>query len=356
MNTSDDTSLLAHLAYKFGDRETVATEALGYILRRHAAALAALRDMLKVDGADVGPLVRVETEIEGEGEDKTRPDLVAYDEAGKKRVVVEVKFDADLGDNQPADYLRQLPDDDHLSVLLFVAPEYRLERLWLEIRDMARRESFTLKDMPATGHLRAAAVAGGNRRLMLTSWRSLLKEMRSRAATDGDSLAEQDQDIRQLNGLCEQEDAAAFLPLTAAELGPEFPGLRRKRDFQRLVDDAVELLVQEGRAKREGLKGYPRTKGYGRYFHIGRNSAWAYAWLGVDYDVDYELWKTPIWIQFDDAETAMRLNEILKRLGRNDRDVHLCLRTGVEYKEVLKDLVNQLCELADRLAPASEAS
>lgn len=351
MNTSDDTSLLAHLAYKFSRSETVATEALGYILRRHAAALAALRDMLKSGGADVGPIERVETEkvnvVEGK---RDRIDLAAYDEAGAERVLVEVKFWADLEDNQPAEYLRRLPDDDHLSVLLFVAPEYRLERLWLEIRDMARRESFTLKDMPATGHLRAAAVAGGNRRLMLTSWRSLLKEMRSHAATAGDSSAEWD--IRQLNGLCEQEDAAAFLPLTAAELGPEFPRPRRMRDFQRLVDDAVELLVQEERAKKEGLRGAPRTKGYGRYFHIGRNSAWAYAWLGMD----YELYKTPIWIQFDNAETTMPLNEILKRLGRNDRDVRLSLRPGVEYKEVLNDLVKQLCELADRVATPSEAS
>ena len=351
MNTSDDTSLLAHLAYKFGGGETVATEALGYILDRYPSALAALRDVLKVDGADVGPLVRVETEkvnvVEGK---RDRIDLAAYDEADAERVLVEVKFWACLKKNQPAEYLRRLPDDDHLSVLLFVAPESRLETLWPRIRDMAKGDGFTLNDVSETGHLRAAAVAGGNRRLMLTSWRSLLKEMRSRAATDGDPSAEQD--IRQLNGLCEQEDAAAFLPLTAAELGPEFPHQRRRLDFQRLVDDAVELLVKEGRAKIEGLKGAPITKGYGRYFHIGRNSAWAYAWLGMD----YELYKTPIWIQFDNTETTMQLNEILKRLGRNDPDVILRLRTGVEYEEVRNDLVNQLCELADRLAPASEAS
>lgn len=351
MSTSDDTSLLAHLAYKFSRSETVATEALGYILRRHTAALAALRDMLKSGGADVGPIERVETEkVNVEEGKRDRIDLAAYDEAGAERVLVEVKFWADLEDNQPAEYLRRLPDDDHLSVLLFVVPEYRLETLWPKIRGMAQRGRFTLNDVSETGHLRAATVAGGNRRLMLTSWRSLLKEMRSRAATCGDSSAEQD--IRQLNGLCEQEDAAAFLPLTAAELGPEFPRQRRRLDFRRLVDDAVELLVQKGLAKVEGLRGAPRTKGYGRYFHIGRNSAWAYAWLGMD----YELYKTPIWIQFDDAETTMPLNEILKRLGRNDRDVPLPLRTGVEYKEVIEDLVNQLCDLADRVATPSETS
>lgn len=355
MSTSDDTSLLAHLAYKFGGGETVATEALGYILGRYPAALAALRDMLKVDGADVGPLVRVETEkVNVEEGKRDRIDLAAYDEAGAERVLVEVKFWADLEDNQPAEYLRRFPDDGNVSVLLFVAPESRLETLWPQIRDMAQRGNFTLNDVSETGHLRAAAVTGGNR-LMLTSWRSLLKEMRSRAATDGDSSAEQD--IRQLNGLCEQEDAAAFRPLTAVELGPELP--RRLLGYRRLVDDATASLVREGRAKVEGLQVSQRSTGYGRYIHVGskKSSTWACARLGVD----YELWakkaeKTPIWIQFDNDTTTMPLNEILRRLGRNDGALPLQLRTGVEYKEVHNDLVNQLCDLADRIAPAAEAS
>ena len=331
MTAPDDTSLLAHLAYKFGGGETVATEALGYILGRYPAARAALRDMLKVDGADVVPLDRVETEVVGEKRD--RIDLAAYDEADKERVLVEVKFGADLSDNQPAEYLDRLPADDNLSVLLFVAPESRLETLWPEIRDMAKRGGFTLNDVSETGRLRAAAVAGDNRRLMLTSWRSLLKEMRSRAAAGNDSSAEGD--LRQLNGLCEQEDLPAFRPLLETELGPEFP--RRMLNFQCLVDDATERLVREGRAKIKGLRVTPQATGYGRYLRIGSKEAW----LGVN----VKLWaqkgkeQTPIWIQFD-----------------SDAPLSLRLRTGVEYGEVLEDLVNQLRDLADRLAPASEAS
>ena len=351
MTAPDDTSLLAHLAYKFGGGETVATEALGYILGRSRAAREALRDMLKVGGADVGPLERVETrdasnvdgrrgvgplervETEVVGKKRDRIDLAAYDEADAERVLVEVKFGADLSDNQPAEYLRRLPVDGNVSVLLFVAPESRLETLWPEIRDMAKRGGFALNDVSETGRLRAAAVAGGNRRLMLTSWRLLLEAMRSRAAADDDSSAEQD--LRQLNGLCEQEDAAVFRPLLETEIGPEFPS-HRMPDFRRLVDDATELLVQEGRAETQGLKATPLTTGYGRYLRIGRKEAW----LGVS----QELWaqkgkeQTSIWIQFDDDTFPLRL------------------RTGVDYGEVLKDLVNQLRDRADLLAPASEAS
>lgn len=327
MSAADDTSVLT---YK--KTEADATEKLCDIFNQSCAARAALRDMLKVDGADVGPLQRVDTEVASEKRD--RVDLAAYDEAGKARLLIEVKFWAVLQDNQPADYLKRLPDDGNVSVLLFVAPESRLETLWSEIRRMAQRD-FTLNGISETGSLRVAAVAGGNRLLMLTSWRSLLKEMRSRAG--GDSSTEED--IRQLNGLCEQEDSAAFRPLRATEFGPEFP--RRMLNFRRLVDDATDRLVSEGRAKTEGLGGGPRTTGYGRYVRIGRNSALKYAWLGVD----YEQWakkETPICLQFYDHTDTI------------DRVLSFPLRTGVEYEEVLDDLVKQLCGEADRIATAAK--
>lgn len=347
MSAADDTSLLAHLAYKLADgrTETTATEALGYILNRSSATREALRDMLKVDGADVGPLARVETEIVGEKRDCI--DLAAYDEAGKERLLIEVKFWAGLADNQPAEYLGRLPDDDNVSVLLFVAPESRLETLWPRILEMAKRGDFTLDGISETGRLRVAAVAEGNRRLMLTSWRSLLEKIRSRAGVDSST----EEDIRQLNGLCEREDSAAFLPLRAPEFGPEFP--RRMLNFRRLVDDAVERLVEkEKRAK--GLQGGRWTTGYGRAVHIGRSSTWAYARLGVDYERWAKKGEGPIWIQFGNDDTnTMPLNEILKRLGQSDGALPLDLRTGVEYEEVIEGLVNQLRDLADRIAEAS---
>lgn len=342
MSAADDTSALT---YK--KTEADATEKLCDIFNQSCAARAALRDMLKVDGADVGPLARVDTEIEGK--DKTRPDLVAYDEAGSKRVLVEAKFSADVADNQPAEYLRWLPDDGNWYVLLFVVPEYRLETLWPEILDMAKDGDFTLNDRIETGRLRVAAVAGGNRRLMLTSWRLLLEKMGSAPGVDSSTA----QNIRQLNELCEREDSPAFLPLRVPELGPELP--RRMLNYQRLVDDATARLVRKGRAKTEGQVS-SRTTGYGRYVHIGSESTWACARLGVDYELWSKKGDAPIWIQFDNDTNTIPLNEILKRLGQNDGARPLRLRPGVEYEEVLSDLVKQLLALADRVAPAAESS
>lgn len=346
MSAADDTSVLTYKR-----TEATATKTLGDILNRSCAARAALRDMLKVGGADVGPLARVDTEVEGE--DKTRPDLVAYDEAGSKRVLVEAKFSADVADNQPAEYLRWLPENDNWYVLLFVAPECRLETLWPEICDMAKRGRFTLDGISETGRLRVAAVAGGNRLLMLTSWRLLLEKMDSAPGVDPSTA----QNIRQLNEWCEQEDSPAFLPLRAPELGPDCP--RRMLNFQCLVDDATTRLVRKGRAKTEGLGVASRTTGYGRYVHVGskKSGAWACARLCVDYELWAKAGKDPIWIQFDNDTNTVSLNEIRKRLGNlNDGVLPLPLRTGVEYEEVLDDLVTKLCDLADRVAPAAESS
>ena len=125
-------SLLAHVARKFpGQTETLATEALGYILSRSAAAREALRETLRTGGADVAPLAKVETEVIGDQDE--RLDLVAFHEHGFERVLIEVKFWAGLTERQPNTYLGRLPKDEEPAVLLFVAPQLRLVTLWAEL-------------------------------------------------------------------------------------------------------------------------------------------------------------------------------------------------------------------------------
>ena len=69
-----------------GQTETVATEALGYILSWSVSGRAALRETLRAGGAGVPPLERVATEVTGEqGE---RLDLVGFDESNTERVLI----------------------------------------------------------------------------------------------------------------------------------------------------------------------------------------------------------------------------------------------------------------------------
>ena len=66
--TTNDAKMLAVLAYKFTNKtETLATEALGYILSQSsysAAARGALQDILEGGGVDVGQIAQAATEVE----------------------------------------------------------------------------------------------------------------------------------------------------------------------------------------------------------------------------------------------------------------------------------------------------
>ena len=335
-------SVLAHVAYKFpGQTETVATEALGYILSRSVSIRAALRETLRTAGASMPPLERVATEVTGEQGD--RLDLVGFDDSNTERVLIEVKFWAGLTDNQPITYLGRLPNDEEPAVLLFVAPEQRLETLWVELLRRART-CFDLGPETTGEGLRSVAVDGGPRRLMLTSWRILLGAMASRAGIDGDVSAERD--ILQLDALCEREDSEAFLPLRAEEFAPAVP--RRMLGLRRLIDDAtdrartLEVANREGHrvVSTEGLRVWPRYYGYGRFIRIGGMS---HAWFGVN----HERWalqkETPLWLRFYDHAAK----EAQKKLG--GQSYGFTLPTGVEYDAVLDLVVEELQNIAEAL-------
>ena len=337
-------SLLARVAYRFSNqRELVATSSLAHILDSSEAAKAALQNMLKNGGANIGAIERVADEVDlGD----SRVDLVAFDKAGKGRLFIEAKFWANLTENQPGSYLTRLPDDGQAAVLLFVAPEVRLDSLWPLLQRRAAQGGLHLEVRDDAGELRTAAIEGG-RHLMLTSWRALLGAM---AASVGyDPIGE---DIRQLRGLCEREDTEAFLPLRADELSPEIP--RRLLDLGRLVDRAVERLIEEGfankkRANKKRLQAGVTASYFGTYLHLGSKAkgVWAGAWFGVV----YKWWREeghPLWIEFDVWDDTMPATEIEKRLGYQLRWIDIPV--GKEYDDVLDSVVNDLRKHAQRLA------
>ena len=115
---------------------------------------------------------------------------------------------------------------------------------------------------------------------MLASWRVLLNRMLSFVMSSGDSI---EADLRQLHALCEQQDQDAFLPLKLHEIALDIP--RRMLQFNRLVDDVVELARERDIVNTDRLNVTPRSHGYGRYLRLGSEDAniWAGAWFGIDY-------------------------------------------------------------------------
>ena len=368
------TSLLAHLANRFTNlMETLATETLGYILSQSAPARGAIQEMLASGGADVGPIARVVTEVtdirvQTEVTDigKGRIDLAGYNEAYEERVLIEAKFWAELTDNQPSEYLKRLPNDGRPSALLFVAPEARIESLWTEVCGRAREGKFTVDIGADTGALRTAVIAGSERRLMLTSWRAMLREMRGAA---GDVTVEKD--IDQLRVLCDQQDRTAFLPLRVGELGPGFS--KRAINLHYLYNDVLARLQEmEELVSFDGLAAGGSKPNFGRFFHLGNrnNDAGGIAdgaWFGVHYEHGAQYRETPVWVVLGLGYAEPKTAQIRERLDAAQRKtgldvihtnsgkwpvslIPIHLPAGVEYEVVLDSVVGQIRKIGEILA------
>ena len=354
MNNPDSSTMFAHIVSRLTNRtEDVAVEALGFILSRSDAARRALRDLVKPEGTDVGELTDAGTQVGDET--LARPDLAVYDRERKERVLIEAKFWAGLTENQPNTYLARLPLDERPAVLLFIAPEARLETLWPELRRLIERPfNWQPVDTPHDAEIKCALVDEGTRLLMLASWRALLDRMLSLAMSSGDSI---ETDIRQLHALCEQQDLEAFLPLKPHELALEIP--RRMLQLNRLVDDAVDLARKGNVVNTDKLKVTPRLHGYGRYLRLGSKDAdvWAGAWFGIDYTLWAKYRETPLWINFssNNWDDVVSVDELRERLGNEiwantPSSIPLHLTMGVEYQKVLSDVVKRMVAIAERIS------
>ena len=352
MNNSNSSTMFAHIVSRLTNRtEDVAVEALGFILSRSYATRRALRDLLQLEGMDVGELTGAETQVSDET--LARPDLVVLGEDREERVLIEAKFWANLTDNQPNAYLARLPLDEHPSVLLFIAPEARVETLWPELRRLIEPPfDWQLIDTSEDMDIKCAMVDEGTRFLMLTSWRVLLRRMLSFAMSSGDSV---ETDIRQLYALCEQQDQDAFLPIKPHELAPEIP--RRMLQFNQLVDDVVERARERGVVSTDGVNRQPQSYGYGRYVYLGSQDAdvWAGAWFGIDYTLWAQHQDTPIWLTFSDWEGVITVEELRRKFdadvwANTDSSIPVHLPVVVDYHKVLHDAVERLAEIAKVIA------
>ena len=350
MNDQPHSQLLSHIVSRWSNRtEDIAVDALGFILSRSRAARAALQSVVETAVQDIGELTGAKTQVTGD--DGARPDLVVFGRGGKERVIVEAKFWAELTENQPGTYLARLPNDDEASALLFVAPEKRLESLWIELRRRMQSEAVTSTFTEHDG-LKCLPVGNGQQILMLTSWRLMLDRMLTSAIAAEDPIAS---DIQQLQALCEQQDATAFLPIKAEEFAPAIP--RRIRQLNQLVDDAVSRARQLQIVNTDGLIATPQRYGYGRYLRLGSKGTdrWGGAWFGVNLDLWAKFADTPLGLTFSDNKgwnpavvPVFELREILgeERWAGTQYTVPVYLPTGLERNAVLEAVVEQLSELA----------
>jgi len=317
-------TLFAHVVPKVTDQiERVATEALAYILSGSKSARRGLEKLVADGGVACGEITYVKTEVRRED---SRVDLVGFDAKGLERLLVEVKFWAELTDKQPNTYLKRLPSAGP-GVLLFVVPGTRVEHLWTEVRQRASEKH----DLPPIEQGRRLSVALGEHGLMMTSWRVLLDKMAAAASTGGDSKAEAE--INQLRGLTMKMDMEAFLPLSSDDLKPSIP--RRILGLMRLVDAVVASLGSSGLVK-PSKKSQPRGGGFGWWLDLNGREVW----FGVSWSLWGQHGVSPLWLWSEDQEARAAL--AAHRNSPDDENFPIDLPPDAEYDTVLNAVVGQL--------------
>ena len=126
-------SLLTHIASKFiSEYENVANSSVAYLLNEYPAAQVALKNNTDVDKVPTHYITELSTTVNG------RPDVTGLDIDDRKVIIIEGKFWANLTQNQPNNYLKELADG---GKLLFLAPDKRLSSLKVDIRKRLNGEN-----------------------------------------------------------------------------------------------------------------------------------------------------------------------------------------------------------------------
>ena len=340
---ADNYALLAHVARGFASgTENAATEALAHILNRSANAREGLDDLIRSGVENVGAIVKVRTQAVGSR--GTIPDLVGVDEDGEERVLVEVKFWADLTPGQPNDYLKRLPGDKP-AVLLFLVPDERIRRLWPVLRK--RLAGARLSDLDS--ERKCVRVDAGQRHMMVSGWTGLLDCMATRARDAGEHDIEAD--VRQLRGLAEYAHAPQGDSGEPGGPGPEASAV--ERHLRRIIDAATDRGVGAGWLDRRGLNRTRRWYGYGRFVRFSGSGA--SPWFGINRDLYKRNGETLLWLQFGRPArkrgwvNQVQFDALRRECGLREEDgwVPLVPKEDEEFSEVLEGVLVQLARISE---------
>ena len=340
---TDKDSLLSFIArHHTQGLEDVATDALSFILTRSKSARGALSEFLGDDGGPL-PIAKAKTQAFLE-ESFAYPDMALEDSDGNLAAYIESKFWAPLTHNQPVTYWEALPKDRR-TVLLFIAPKIRVdeEYLWNELVSRLQEAEHHLGPAVRSEAGVYAESTDLPRRLMLTSWDFLLRQIEQRVKQDGDAQA--GFEIAELQALA-----------TAATEGD-----RPDRDeyLKQLIADAVKGIVQTGWANTDGLGVGAWIGFYGRNLRF----AGAFSWLGIVDAAKKHMPAPTLWLTINSNDSGFLSRDVARaRLGDTaesreewhgwmDLCVPIPLLAGADRSATVEAIVSELENIARLIDP-----
>jgi hypothetical protein len=326
--------------------ENLATEALCFILNRSLIANKAfIQSISQKTGLELPPNLKFNTQKFSDL-DESIPDLVGLDIDGKEVILGEAKFWAGLTGNQPVTYLERL-SKTFGSILIFIAPSKRFATLWPELLHRCKELGYQ-QAIIEDDEFKAITI-DKYPMLALISWRRVINSIQRAVGDDGDS--ETLSDIGQLQGLCDQMDETAFLPVQSEELTSSIG--KRIVQYCDLVDMVTEQLVHHKVANLQGLRATSTRSGYGRYMWIGHHECM--------FQVNFDLWgtnrETPLWFSISNKKISEKeAKENPPRLIKINNRFYMpiFIPIGVEKSDVTKSLIQQIQEVTDILATINE--
>lgn len=345
-------TLFGHLVTRFSNSpENLATESLVFLFRHSSVAQASFCKYLSALTTALPEKILFETQSTSD-EDTSIPDLVGKDSTGQAVAFGEAKFWAGLTDNQPVTYLLRLKNKQG-GILFFLSPARRFNTLWPELVRRCNNAGLAI-DVQGENYGSKVATVDGNQYMVLLSWSAALDTIRQSMEVENerDMLG----NLNQLQGLCDQMDKDAFLPLQSEELTSTVPS--RLLQYCDIVDEVIEGLASRHIISLERLRATPIREGYRRYFNFMK-------W-GCSFEFNASLWEkhraTPLWIGISsekwkfDSKAKQKLAslevEVPPRLF-TDGDalyVPVFFETGVERDDVVRNVTDQVTAIFELLS------
>ena len=315
-------SLLSHIASNFiSEYENVANSSMAYLLNKYSASREVLKNILETDNVPSYFVTELATKLNG------RPDITGLDINGNKQIIIEGKFWANLTDNQPINYLKELGEN---GKLLFLVPEKRQISLNIELKKR---------------------MGGNDKKICIFSWNKFIELVEvENSKNNNKSLIS---DITQFKKLCSKMDNEGMPPLSQSDLDPM--NGRIAYQFASLVDECRPILKEWKETDFRQLKASSSTAWNGFYFRafdFGCQLYFSsYRWFTSETS-------TPIWMEIFDKnfETSPKIYHFLNNIDPNNSynedgsSVYAIeLQAGMDKNQSIKHIETTIKEVLTKL-------